>query len=1104
MTLHALLRPERYVLPQSDADEILTLAFDSLSPHLQQELSDCRGRSRSELLRELVNRRLEHGDESLPQFAQLIRGLLGFEVAERLTIRQALLDPTFSRIDPSAEPGIRERLKELVQSLPPTQAAPQPHRERASPYLLSPQHKPLPHFANYIQRPDLESELRERLLSGASTIALQGAPGTGKTQLMTRVFHDSAVQDYFGLMLWFRSADSALQLELQYVALAKELGLAGDSEKFEEVFPKIQSFLDSQAKPSLIVFDNADNPQLLTPYLPLSGQVVVTSRVSGWDETIPIGPLAAEDAQLLVARLLRRLDPLAEKLCETLDHLPLGIVQACAFIRNRHFSIFDYLRLFERSPTLLTREERQDGHRDLPYSIQRLYEITFTALKEEGALVCLHRLACLSPDHISQEMIDSIFDDGSQLVFGVGHSSVDDWEPAPQRPQQMLIDYAILQPQSAASYGIHRLPRRVLREQLVTIRLESDSEYHMMMPTYGGDVTRVHNANPATTTVTYNGQGITETVTQPDLVNAMMVAMDALHQRHTKSPPSEDDISTNRQLLKHGEAVLALGKTFSPLPASLRTGIAQTMAWMAEEHLRVGEPHKAEPLLDDLVLLARVMKNKGVAMAGHLLTSAGGVWLRLGENKKALSLFQHTQEIYTEQFGEDHELVAGCIYNQGLAWMRLQNQDNARECFLIAREVYRALELKENGAALCLEELASLHLKRGDFLSTADLLQEAVVVRSAIDPNDPSIADHLHQIGNCFVALRRYHEALAPHARALILRVMQWEADHAGFANLFEMIAEATSGLGQHQLAVSFLKSAVRIELKAYGPCDERTGSVMEDLGLAEDRAGNRIKAIQCLQQAIGIYSQVSSDATSDLARLQNRLGIFLHLEKRYLGALNSHMEALALRKRLYGQVHPLVAESLQELTRASFMLNQGQQGVDHWIEASRIVKALSAPPDQAFIRHTLGFALMFTLANPQPQLAARLYHEARSLLKILHGDCHEEVADCCEKLADVLDSSDQQARGEKYRTEARAIRQQLAGYPDAKSSPTLRMSTESDASIPSTNPVPLPTTESSDSSDADPSPPASTSPTSSVEITPLAPARRNRNRCCSDRCQIS
>lgn len=108
----------------------------------------------------------------------------------------------------------------------------------------------------------------------------------------------------------------------------------------------------------LIIFDNADDPDLLQDYWPLSshGSILVTSRdplskitPSIATECIQLAPLQGEEAASLLIRLSRqnKEEHLALDIASKLGGLPLAISQMAAIIRYQYLSFSDFLEQYQ-------------------------------------------------------------------------------------------------------------------------------------------------------------------------------------------------------------------------------------------------------------------------------------------------------------------------------------------------------------------------------------------------------------------------------------------------------------------------------------------------------------------------------------------------------------------------------------------------------------------------------------------------------------------------------------------------------------------------------------------------------------------------------------
>src|SRR5882757_6653377 len=197
-----------------------------------------------------------------------------------------------------------------------------------------------PRNKNFTGRANILEQLRDRtagskaaaLLSKQSLPqALQGLGGVGKTAVATEYAYKFGPE--YDLVCWIR-ADQTPLIRAALAGLAGYLGLAAPSTS--GIDATTQNVLDALRRGEpysrwLLIFDNADQPEELLPFIPGgAGDVLITSRNHRWGpivETIALDVFErAESIQFLLKRGPRRLsDADADRLAESLGDLPLAL-----------------------------------------------------------------------------------------------------------------------------------------------------------------------------------------------------------------------------------------------------------------------------------------------------------------------------------------------------------------------------------------------------------------------------------------------------------------------------------------------------------------------------------------------------------------------------------------------------------------------------------------------------------------------------------------------------------------------------------------------------------------------------------------------------------
>jgi hypothetical protein len=178
-----------------------------------------------------------------------------------------------------------------------------------------------PRNKNFTGRNDILEQLRDRaagskpaaLLSKQSLPqALQGLGGVGKTAVAIEYAYQYGAD--YDLVCWIR-ADQTPLVRSALAGLATNLGLAAPSASGIDL--TTQGVLDALRRGEpysrwLLVFDNADQPEELLPFIPGGpGDVLITSRNHRWGpivETIALDVFErAESIQFLLKRGPKRL-----------------------------------------------------------------------------------------------------------------------------------------------------------------------------------------------------------------------------------------------------------------------------------------------------------------------------------------------------------------------------------------------------------------------------------------------------------------------------------------------------------------------------------------------------------------------------------------------------------------------------------------------------------------------------------------------------------------------------------------------------------------------------------------------------------------------------
>ncbi|WP_327237292.1 FxSxx-COOH system tetratricopeptide repeat protein [Streptomyces sp. NBC_01317] len=313
--------------------------------------------------------------------------------------------------------------------------------------------------------------MRDQLGGGMAVVlpqpqTLYGLGGIGKTQVALEYVH-RFMADYD--LVWWISSEQVADVVAGLAELAVRLGAQGG----EDMAAASQEAVDllRRGVPSsrwLLVFDNADDPELLKRFFPAGGpgHVLVTSRNQTWSQygdALPVDVFLREES---VEHLQRRAPGLsavdADKVATAVGDLPLAVEQAAAWIAETATPVGDYLeQLAQQAPSVLALNQPA-GY---PEPVAATWNISIQRLKERSpaAVRLLQLCAFFAPEPISanllysKEMIEALkpYDASLQETLVLG------------RVIREIGRFALAKvDQVGNSIQVHRLVQAIIKAQL--------------------------------------------------------------------------------------------------------------------------------------------------------------------------------------------------------------------------------------------------------------------------------------------------------------------------------------------------------------------------------------------------------------------------------------------------------------------------------------------------------------------------------------------------------------------------------------------------------------------------------------------------------------
>jgi tetratricopeptide (TPR) repeat protein len=310
-----------------------------------------------------------------------------------------------------------------------------------------------------------------RLLGQRGRVAVcAGGRGVGKSALAA-AYVRAAIADADGpqVVVWV-SGENELTLITGLAVLAQRTNLAVDGEDIEQTAARARDYLSGISVASLLVVDNAEDPERLRRWLPTTGvcRIVLTSTdqaFSALATPVQIGPYSRDEsiAYLAVRAGIDDTEGCGQ-VAQALGDLPLALAQAAAVITAQRLSYRRYLTKLSAT-SLATAFPAAPGYpRGLAAAIY--LSVQACAERHTHARLALGVLSLLDPQGVTRALLTGVLTslphgNGKPVEAARGKLTEDDVD---QIIGVLVTGSLIAVSADDSSVTMHRLVGRTIRE----------------------------------------------------------------------------------------------------------------------------------------------------------------------------------------------------------------------------------------------------------------------------------------------------------------------------------------------------------------------------------------------------------------------------------------------------------------------------------------------------------------------------------------------------------------------------------------------------------------------------------------------------------------
>lgn len=761
------------------------------------------------------------------------------------------------------------------------------------------------------------------------TQAISGLGGIGKTQIAIEYAYRARMQGRYRHTIWISAANEETILT-SFVDLARLFmpALVKEETNQRTIVTVLLRWLEQCTQPWLLIFDNADDLDLVPPYVPHqgNGHILLTTRASAVGalaSSIEVDPMGIlEGAHLLLRRARRFSAESPEEMDEAINlvialaQFPLAIDQAGAYIEETRCTLRDYLQLYQtHRHALLARRGRQAiGY---PESVASTWSLSFQRVEEQNpaATEFLRLCAFLAPDRIPEELLTQ---------------GAPQWPPTLREAATNPLSFN----QMLETLLAFSLVKRFAQNQMLSLHrlvqaVQMDHIDAEMQRTWSERVVRavemVFPADPK------NVDAWPQCLRYLEQVQVC----DELIQHHQLLLPEAADLldRTGSYFLERN--MYSQAGTLYRRALALREhvwGVEHPQVASSLHHLAVleranGNYEQAEPLFQralDIRTHHLGPNHLETAISLHGLASLFES-LRLYDQAEALA--RRALEIYEQHPGADELELTRARLTLGLLYWHQGRFEEAEPLF----RYNLALHKRKYGPDHLLTAkgqtwLANLYYSQGRFEEAERLYKRVLVIFTQhFGPKHFQTAIIIHNLSELYIEQGRYQEAETLGEQALALYEQHLGPNHVHTADCFIGLATISLHLGKYARADIMARRALELHEAKLGPLHSHIVGDLIVLGASSREQGRYAEGESLLQRVLEINAQaatmpiVQQSALYEFARLREAQGWNEQ-------AVDLYQQALEMSKQIQRVTHPLTMVIRQHLVALLVRLDRTEQ----------------------------------------------------------------------------------------------------------------------------------------------------------------------------------
>ncbi len=417
-----------------------------------------------------------------------------------------------------------------------------------------------------------------------------------------------------------------------------------------------------------------------------------------------------------------------------------------------------------------------------------------------------------------------------------------------------------------------------------------------------------------------------------------------------------------RKLVRRHRATTAVAIT---LLASL-TAFAVTAAWQAT---RIAQERDAARLDRD--------RAEQVATLFEEMFELSDPSTALGETITAREILDRGAERLRRELADQPELRGALLTTVGGVYLKLGLYDRAKGILEEGLAARREALGEHPDVAQTVLRLADVELLRGDYDAAESRVEEALALTDGVEGAGSTAFEGVRILAGSARGRGDYVRSLALYRRALELSRRLFDGDSMAASTLSD-IGVLVHDQGDYDSAAGYYRQALEIQRRILPPADPRLVTTLSNLATVEADLGDLESAEERLTEVLRIREKVLGPEHPFIAITLHNLATVQQGRGDLAAAEAGFRRVLELRLRILGEDHPMTAHSVHTL--GVLLRSRGDPEAEPTLVRALALERNAMGDRHPLVAYTLLALGQLYLEGGQPGRAEPLFREGHSI----------------------------------------------------------------------------------------------------------------------------